>query len=208
MLLRQIDLDCEIRATDGDSGRVITGYAAMFNKMSQDLGGFRELILPGAFAESIEKNDVRALWSHNIDMPLGRTSNGSLKLEENTRGLKFTLNLPDTQIGRDAFTYISRGDVKGMSFGFNLLPDGYEWQYKEDNSIQLVLKRVHLLEVSPTAFPAYEQTEVWARSNRAESERLINEAKDFALKNVKPSEPKFHFARERLRLSLRRIGQK
>jgi uncharacterized protein len=213
MIRRLIETDCEVRALDGDLGKVITGYAATFGKLSQDLGGFRERIEPGTFIDSIQKNDVRALWSHNVDIPLGRTGNGTLVLEENTRGLKFTLSLPDTQAGRDAFISVKRGDVSGVSFGFNLIPDGRSWEYQEDKTVVHVLKRVDLLEVSPTAFPAYESTSVWARSSKTDLEQLMREADEFRLTQEVPleevvSNPKFPFARERLRLSLRRIGRK
>ena len=209
MILRHSELDCEVRALEGDSGKTITGYAAMFGKLSQDLGGFRERIEPGAFAESLKNNDVRALWSHNIDIPLGRTGNGTLKLEEDKKGLKFVLSLPDTQAGRDAFVSVNRGDVSGVSFGFNLLPDGREWEYQKDNSVIHVLKRVHLHEISPTAFPAYEQTSVMARSSESDMEQLKREMEEFT-KQVSEefNVVTFPFKRELLRLTLRGIGRK
>jgi uncharacterized protein len=201
--------DCEIRAAEGDSGRTITGYAAVFGKLSQDLGGFRERIEPGAFSASLKNNDVRALWSHNIDIPLGRTGNGTLVLEENSKGLKFILNLPDTQAGRDAFTSVKRGDVAGVSFGFNFIPEGRRWEYQEDKSLIHVLERVDLLEVSPTAFPAYPQTSVQARDLDAEEKILRDEFEAFQKAAIDPKpESSFPYNREKLGLLLRRIGEK
>jgi HK97 family phage prohead protease len=155
----------EVRAFVSEEGkRQISGYAAVFEKDSQDLGGFVERIAKGAFRESISGNDVRALWSHNSDLVLGRTGNRTLKLVEDDYGLKFELDLPDTTLGRDAFTSIERGDVTGMSFGFTVKREDQAWQRGEPGAPHLrTLMRVNLFEVSPTAFPAYPQTAVATR---------------------------------------------
>jgi HK97 family phage prohead protease len=155
----------EVRAFLSEDGkRQISGYAAVFEKDSQDLGGFVERIAKGAFRESISGNDVRALWSHNSDLVLGRTGNRTLRLLEDDYGLKFELDLPDTTLGRDAFTSIERGDVTGMSFGFTVKREDQGWQRGEPGAPHLrTLMRVNLFEVSPTAFPAYTQTAVSTR---------------------------------------------
>lgn len=155
----------DIRAEDGDKGRILRGHAAVFEKLTQPMGWiekFREKIARGAFANSIKNDDVRALWSHNIDYVLGRTSNNTLTLREDDKGLAFDLDLPDTQWGRDAYTLIKRGDVTGMSFGFSVKAD--EWVKGEEGKPHIrTLKEIKLYEISPTAFPAYEQTDVSAR---------------------------------------------
>lgn len=148
---------------NGPAQRSVAGYAAVFNKLSQDLGGFKEKISRGAFAESV-KRDIVALWSHNPDLVLARTTNGTLTLEEDESGLKFRMLLDDDQWGDFAFRKIKRGDVKGMSFGFRIAPKGDEWGYNEKKELIRTLSKVQLLEVSPTAFPAYTQTKVSARS--------------------------------------------
>lgn len=157
----------EIRAEANDSGeRIITGHAAVFDKFSQNLGGFVERIAPGAFTESIAKRDVRALWSHNTDLVLGRTGNRSLRLWEDSYGLAFELKLPDTQLGRDTFTSIQRGDVTGMSFGFTV--QEHEWKKSDGTGPhQRTLRKVDIFEISPTAFPAYEATDVSTRDAEA-----------------------------------------
>ncbi len=173
----------EIRAEDKDGKRTIHGYAAVFDKASQPLGYFRkfiEKIERGAFSKSIENNDVRALWSHNIDLVLGRTGNNTLRLEEDSHGLKFELDLPNTNLGRDTFESISRGDVNGVSFGFNI--EAEEWEFSDDEKSPDVhiLKRVNLLEISPTAFPAYPDTEVSARDKDqsiVELEKMAEQAR-------------------------------
>src|SRR2546427_740708 len=96
----------EVRCVSGHelraSGNNIEGYAAIFNSLSEDLGGFRERIRTGAFARAIrEKQDCRALFNHNPNMILGRTRSGTLRLSEDGTGLLFDCNLPDTSAGRD-----------------------------------------------------------------------------------------------------------
>lgn len=143
---------------------IIAGYAAVFNELSVMMWGFREEILRGAFAESIEKNDIRGLWQHETNQVLGRTKNGTLRLWEDEKGLAFELEPPDTTLGRDALTSIERGDVDQMSFGFRSLPDGDEWRFDEDETLIRTLKRLDLMEISPVTWAAYPQTSVGVRA--------------------------------------------
>lgn len=163
----------EFRADDKKE-MTVSGYAALFNRkttIETMIGSFDEEIAPGAFSSSISGGDVRALWSHNTDIVIGRTKNGSLKLSEDERGLKFELTLPNTTAGRDAYELIKRGDVSGVSFGFRVKAE--EWQHGEnDKPDTRRLLDVELLEISPVAFPAYEATSVSARA----SEEALKEA--------------------------------
>lgn len=152
----------EFRA-EGESPKIV-GHAALFD-VEADIGGYyRERIAPGAFADSIAKDDVRALWNHDPNHILGRNKAGTLKLSEDAQGLLSEITPPDTQFARDLMASIKRGDVSQMSFGFFVLDD--EWKRAEDkNKPPLrILKRVQLFDVSPVAFPAYEQTDVAVRS--------------------------------------------
>lgn len=152
----------ELRAiTDGAGLRKITGYAAVFEKLSDDLGWFREKIQPGAFADSIAADDVRALWNHDSNFPLGRNKSGTLVLSEDTHGLKIEIDPPDTQWARDLMASIDRGDVDQMSFGFQTVSD--KWEMVDNEDIRTLIK-VRLFDVSPVTFPAYPDTEVGLRS--------------------------------------------
>ena len=101
------------------------GHAAMFDVLSHPIADFRERIPPGAFAEFIENDDVRALWNHRPGHVLGRNKIGSLKLAEDDRSLAFETDVAESQIGNDALVSIRRGDVDDMSFGFIAIED--EW---------------------------------------------------------------------------------
>jgi len=152
--------EMEIRKIEDKS--IIGGYAAKFEQLSEPLWGFREKIRPGAFAKSLSERNVIAFWNHNTDMVLGNTESNTAKVWEDEIGLRFEVELPDTTAGRDAMTLVQRGDVKGVSFGFRTRVD--EWDESDKNNVIRTLVDVMLYEVSPTAMPAYPQTNVAARS--------------------------------------------
>lgn len=150
---------------DKDS-RTIKGYAAIFND-DADIGGcFREIIAPGAFKNTLDK-DVRALIDHDSGRVIGRTKSGTLRLAEDEHGLSVEIDLPDTSDGRDLAVSLERGDISGMSFGFRVLHD--EWDETEEVSTRTI-HEVELFEVSAVAFPAYEGTELALRSRDAARE--------------------------------------
>lgn len=155
-------LRLEKRAEGG--GATLVGYAAVFNTLSVNLGGFREQIAPGAFKETLAEEDIRSLYNHNEDLVLGRNANKTLRLEEDDKGLRFANDLPDTQLSRDLAVLIERGDVTQMSFAFRVKPNGEDWV--EDDKLGLVrtLKAVRLRDVGPVTFPAYPDTQVAVRS--------------------------------------------
>ena len=160
---RELTSNLEIRETE-DGKKTITGYAVKWEKKSHVLGyfyKFREQFKKGAFADSLQKDDQRFLWSHDTSKVLGRTKNGTLRLEEDDIGLRFELDLPNTTLGNDAYESIKRGDVDGVSFGFKVEDDEIE---EPDDDIPLrTVKKAKLLEVSVVAFPAYPDSEVSAR---------------------------------------------
>lgn len=139
----------------------LRGHAAVFNSLSEPMYGFREQIAPGAFAESIGKDDIRALWNHDTSHVLGRKSAGTLILTEDERGLAVDINPPNTTWAKDLLISIKRGDVSQMSFGFRVLTDS--WSMVDGSEVR-TLEKVQLFEVSPVTFPAYSATDVSARS--------------------------------------------
>ena len=144
-----------------DSG-AISGYAAVFNEYSVDLGGFTEIISPGAFTEAIGRDDVRALLNHNPDYVLGRNRSETLRMVEDARGLRVEIDLPPTTWANDLRESMKRGDINQMSFQFR--SDEDEWRKDEERGVVHELHKASLLDVSVVTFPAYPQTSAMARS--------------------------------------------
>lgn len=142
----------------------IEGYASVFDSWSEELGGnspFREKVVKGAFEETIQIDDIRALFNHDPNYVLGRNKAGTLTLEEDEKGLKVRIVPPDTQWAKDLLVSIKRGDITQMSFGFTVILD--RWSYEDNIDVRELLK-VKLFDVSPVTFPAYSQTECGIRS--------------------------------------------
>lgn len=139
----------------------LAGYAAVFNKRSVNLGGFVEVISPGAFRSSLERDqDIRALINHD-GVPIARRKNGTLSLVEDDTGLRVEIDLPDTTAGHDLRKSVERGDIDQMSFGFNVRDDAVD---EEDGLLIRILRDVDLREVSIVTFPAYPDTSIAKRS--------------------------------------------
>lgn len=156
----------EARSTDGEGGQTMTvsGYAVKFNMRSQLIWGeFYEKVAQGAFARSLQENVIKSLWNHNSDFVLGSTKPGTLRLKEDDVGLYFECDLPNNSWGRDAYESIQRGDVDGVSFGFYVRGDSWQYLLEEDVYLRTLLD-VDLFEISPTPFPAYLDSEVSERS--------------------------------------------
>src|SRR5206468_6343372 len=125
----------ELRVSAGADGkRTLSGYAAVFNSLSEDLGGFREQIKPGAFTRSLEASpDVMCLHEHDPKQGLlGRTKSGTLALTQDNVGLRFDCSLPNTTLANDVCESIARGDIDGCSFGFMCSED--DWTSTADGS--------------------------------------------------------------------------
>ena len=161
----------ELRADD--AGAMANGYAALFD-VQTDIGGyFFETIARGAFSDAVN-GDVRALIDHDHGRVIGRTAAGTLRLKEDSKGLFVEIDLPDTSDGRDLTVQLNRGDITGMSFGFNVTHD--EWDESGDVP-QRTIHKVELFEVSAVAFPAYPETSIAMRS--LESARTERKQKNF-----------------------------
>lgn len=161
-LIEMRTMGYELRAEVAENEpTTLTGYAAVFNQWSEDIGGFREIILPGAFDRAISNADVRALINHDPNYVLGRTTSGTLRLEEDEIGLRVEIKLPNTQYANDLVMMMKRGDINQMSFGFSVDKD--RW-YEEDGSMRREVYSIsRLYDVSVVTFPAYPQTIAQAR---------------------------------------------
>lgn len=154
--------------TRADGSKAIVGYAAVFHR-SEDAGteyrlgkDLVERIAPSAFARAIsEKHDARALFNHDPNMLLGRAGAGTLRLSTDARGLKYEIDLPDTQVGRDVAASIARGDLTGSSFAFQVRKQSFA---KADKHDVRNIEDVNLLDVGPVTYPAYQATTTGLRS--------------------------------------------
>jgi HK97 family phage prohead protease len=163
----------ELRAADAAKFEV-SGYAASFNTLSRDLGGFREQLAPGCFKRSLaEGTDVKCLFNHDANVVLGRVGNKTLSVSEDARGLKFTCQLnPASQQHRDIYESVKRGDVSQCSFAFQVRStEDEEWDEDKDERgsrfVRRTIRNCDLLDVSAVTYPAYSEgnaTSVQARS--------------------------------------------
>lgn len=149
----------ELEVREHDAGQMLVGHAAVFGRHSQNLGGFVEVIEPGAFAQTITQRDILALVSHDMDRLLGRTSSGTLRVAEDDIGLRYELDLPDTTEGRDLAVHVARGDVRGSSVGWFTASVKDSWGQSETGYTQRTIHEVSLRDLGPTHQPAYLDTE-------------------------------------------------
>lgn len=147
----------ELEIREESDGMHLEGYAAVFNSRSQNLGGFTEVIEPGAFRSSLRsRNDIKFLFNHDTGQILGSSRAKTLTLTEDDRGLRVSAILPETSLGRDIRELVKRGDLSAFSFGFSMPGRGGDaWN---SDGTERTLKSVRLHEVSLVAFPAYEGT--------------------------------------------------
>jgi HK97 family phage prohead protease len=148
---------------DANDAPVITGYAAVFDTQSADMGWIEE-IDPHSFDSVLAANpDVRSLWNHNPDFPLGRTSAGTLSLNLDDKGLSYSVIAPDTSYARDLVVSMRRKDVTQSSFGFICKRD--QWTDNPDGSVtRRILEFAELIDVSPVTFPAFDAATAGVRS--------------------------------------------
>ncbi len=147
----------------------IEGYFAVFNSNYDIAPGMSESVAPGAFSETLA-GDVRALVNHDTTLVLGRTTAHTLELREDAHGLwgKIAINPKDGD-AMNLYERVKRGDVNQCSFGFDILDE--ESAISDNGDIHWTIKKVELYEVSCCTFPAYESTNISARS--AERDRLV-----------------------------------
>lgn len=147
--------------------RIIEGYAIVFNELSEDLGGFREMITPEAVTqELVNKSDIYYLYNHNDNStPLARSNHGSgsLELTIDNKGLKYRFNCINTEF----YELVKRGDLDKSSFAFSLPKDGSGeiWEKNSEyNYVRKIVKIEQLYDCSAVLVPAYSATELYARN--------------------------------------------
>lgn len=147
--------------TRADGRASIVGYAAVYNRLSLDLGGFREEILPGAFDKILNRQrgrqDVVALFNHDSNIVLGRTSSGTLELSSDDKGLRYVVTPPASRA--DVMELVARRDVAGSSFAFTVGKDGEAFRTAENGQAIRQIREVSgLYDVGPVLVPAYPST--------------------------------------------------
>ncbi|MEM9014076.1 MAG: HK97 family phage prohead protease [Pseudomonadota bacterium] len=150
----------ETRAS-GD-GNTVVGYAALFNTDTEIAGVYTESIAHGAFARAIREDDVRGLFNHNPDNILGRSDAGTLRLSEDSRGLRYEIDLPSTPLGENIRSAIGRGDISQASFMFRVSAES--WVENDGELPRRTIQEVNpLLDVSVVTFAAYQETDAALR---------------------------------------------
>ncbi len=154
---RYLNTKIEVRAEEGEK-LTLKGYAIRYNEKSNVLGyGFEEIILPGAFKESLKTRNILALNNHDSNQLLGTTKGHTLRLEDRADGLYFELDLLESR--KELYELVKRGDISGMSFGFTCT----EENYKRSNDIDIrEVSKGELFEISVVHTPAYPTTNVVA----------------------------------------------
>ena len=148
-LLERRNADMRVEST----GKSVRGYAAVFDSVSEDLGGFVEYIEPRAF-DKVMDDDCRCLFNHDYNYLLGRTSAGTLKIWTDERGLGYEAILPDTSYAKDLAVLMERGDVTQSSFAF--MVDQDRWEVDDEGNYTRYIESVsRLIDVSPVVLPAY-----------------------------------------------------
>jgi len=150
----------EFRADD--DSKTIEGYGAVFDSLSENLGGFREKIEKGAF-DDVLTDDVRALINHDPNLLLARTKSNTLKISVDDHGLRYSFTPPDTSYANDLKESITRGDLDQSSFAFTIEED--DWSEDDDGRVVRTIKKFRkLFDVSPVTYPAYQDATVAIRS--------------------------------------------
>lgn len=145
---------------DGSESRTIRGYAAVYNKDSQNFGPFIERIAPGAF-DDVLNDDVVALFNHDPNLPLARSGAG-LTLGSDDTGLYYEFDAPNTTIGSDLLENVRSGVIKQSSFAFTVKEQKRTVRNGQPD-LRTIIKVERLYDVSPVTYPAYPDTTVASR---------------------------------------------
>jgi uncharacterized protein len=191
---RVIECQVELRAAKrGNGPGQLVGYAAKYNSLSQDLGGFFERLAPGCFAD-VMGGDTCCLRNHDDDNLLGRTAAGTLELGSDDAGLLYYCELPNTSVGRDTAELVGRGDMRGSSFQFSIAMEGASWDWDGPSPLRTITKVGRLYDVAPVTNPAYLDTTVDMRSFQAALEARDAKRAEAALHSLSLARARLRFA--------------
>ncbi len=174
MAAAEIRTAAEERASVDGAGRVLSGYAAVFDSPTVIGGAWEEVVAPTAFDRALAdvaegRADVVLVLDHHAEKLLARTSSGTLRLSKDAHGLRFEADLPDTTLGRDVREMVMRGDFRGASFSFLPREHGETWQ-----GGRRTLTDVELFDVSlVSTAPAYSDTSVAIRARQDRDKRRL-----------------------------------
>lgn len=171
--------DIQVRAANDAEGRLhFTGRAVVYDQLSQDFGGWQEVIKPGAASRTLAANpDVRFLINHDANLLLARTASGTLRLTEDAEGVLVDADMADVSYARDAAVSLERGDFTQMSFGFWIVSDGWAGALHEVREFDFDGG-----DVSVVTFPAYTQTSAELRSA---ADRVLADAAGYPIERAK-----------------------
>ena len=159
--------DLELRddaAPDGGKVPTITGHPLLYGKWSEDLGGFRERILPGAASKTIREADIRVLFNHDPNYVLGRNRAGTAEFTDQVQGVFMRATPPPTTWATDLLISMKRGDINQMSFAFQAVRDDWREPRSEGDLAERDIAELRMFDASVVVFPAYVQTDAQARS--------------------------------------------
>lgn len=171
----------EVRAAGGV--KRLGGYALMYDRLSQNLGGFVERVAPGALDKTLsEGTDVLCRYQHEDRFLLGRTSSGTLRLDNQSEGLDYTVDVPATDYGTNCVALAERGDLANSSFAFYTIRD--DWSLTEQGFPLRTLLEVKLVDVAPVVTPAYPDATTGLRSLAEKRGLDLDEVRDRAERNA------------------------
>lgn len=159
-LLERRTVNGEVESRAKGQNIYVEGYASVFEKRSGNLGGFVEKVNNTAFNKTIKEADVRALWNHDPQYLLGRTSSKTLELSIDSSGLYYRSLLPNTTYAKNLAELLERRDVRESSFTFFKVEDKWELTTEDREGIPSgyplrSLVEVGLIDIAPVTFPAY-----------------------------------------------------
>lgn len=187
--IRQVrSLPTEFKTRKDGEELSIEGYFAVFNSIYEIAPGMTESIAPGAFDETLS-GDIRALINHDTTLVLGRTKANTLQLRVDSHGLWGHIDInPNDSDAMNLYSRVQRGDVNQCSFGFNILSE--KTDFREDGTVHWTIEKVELFEVSACSFPAYQETNIFAR--HAQLDELINRKRQAWKEKMKERAKKWH----------------